>query len=318
MQTANYRINTIRRYDDTIIRKTEMTMARAGITYDQVARAAEEMKSAKENPTLKAIRDRLGSGGMGTIHKHLTAWSENQPKAPPVPVAIPESIARDLNVWVQAAANVSRAEADERAAEMKAVAEALTKENEQLEADRDALHLQIAALTTERDQEQALAQARAAEVERLTRDLERERDLAGKAQIEAAQAKLSLTTQQDQFAETKKSLTELTSIAEAERKARISAEKNAAVLEAERDAARKDAGRIAGLQEHLDAAHAKGERLQAEFDQRLSIERAGAEKVAAEAKAVAVSNADLKARLEAAEKIIARLDPPKDTLAPKK
>lgn len=291
-------------------------MARVGITYEQVAKAAQDLTFNKENPTLKAVREKLGTGGMGTIHKHLTAWMANQPKAPPIPVSIPETIAHDLNVWVQATANASRVEAENRVTEMGAVTEALTKENDQLEAERDALHLQIAALTTERDQEQALAQARAAEVERLTRDLERERDLAGKAQIEAAQAKLSLTTQQDQLAETKKSLIELTSVVEAERKARISAEKNAAVLEAERDAARKDAGRIAGLQEHLDAAYAKGDRLQAEFDQRLSIERAGAEKVAAEAKAVAVSNADLKARLEAAEKIIARLDPPKDTLAP--
>jgi hypothetical protein len=75
-------------------------------------------------------------------------------------------------------------------------------------------------------------------------------------------------------------------------------------LEVQRDAARRDAGRIAGLQEHLGPAHAKGQSLgEAEFDQRLSIDRRWP-KVVTEAKDVAVYDADhnLEARLGAAEK----------------
>jgi colicin import membrane protein len=91
-------------------------MGRVGITYDQVAAAADALLAETGNATLKAVRDRLGSGGMGTIHKHLTAWNANRPKEPAPPVELPADLARGISTWVTQAATAARAGAEEAAA----------------------------------------------------------------------------------------------------------------------------------------------------------------------------------------------------------
>ena len=50
-------------------------MARAGITYDQVAHRADAMAAEGRDPTIQGLREALGgTGSPNTIHKHLTAW----------------------------------------------------------------------------------------------------------------------------------------------------------------------------------------------------------------------------------------------------
>lgn len=50
-------------------------MARtSNITFGQVAQIADAMKAAGNRPTARAVRERIGSGSMGTIHKLLQQW----------------------------------------------------------------------------------------------------------------------------------------------------------------------------------------------------------------------------------------------------
>ncbi|WP_343878783.1 DNA-binding protein, partial [Cupriavidus pauculus] len=49
-------------------------MAREGITFEQVAAAADALVGEGQQPTIRAIRERLGTGSPNTVHKHLTAW----------------------------------------------------------------------------------------------------------------------------------------------------------------------------------------------------------------------------------------------------
>jgi colicin import membrane protein len=291
-------------------------MGRVGITYDQVAAAADAIAADGGSATLKAVRERLGTGGMSTIHKHLATWLANRPKQVAPVVELPGAIARELNSWVVQAATAARAESEESALQAQAAAAELARAGEVLEAERDELQEQIAELTTERDKAQATAAAHAAEIERLAKEVERERDLAGKAQIEAAQAKNRVESQTQLISELKETASKLNTTVASETDRRIKAEKDAAVLLAERDAARKEAEeertRIAGLQRHLDTAHEKAEKMQAEYEKRLGAERNTAENSGAEAKASAVENADLKARLEAAAVTIARLEKAKE------
>lgn len=50
-------------------------MARTtNITFGQVAQIADAMKAAGNRPTARAVRERIGSGSMGTIHKLLQQW----------------------------------------------------------------------------------------------------------------------------------------------------------------------------------------------------------------------------------------------------
>jgi colicin import membrane protein len=291
-------------------------MGRLGITYDQVAAAADALAANGGSATLKAVRDKLGTGGMSTIHKHLATWQANRPKQVAPVVELPGAITRELNAWVIQAATAARAESEESALQAQAAAAELARAGEVLEAERDELQQQIAELTTERDKAQATAAAHAAEIERLAKEVERERDVAGKAQIEAAQAKNRVESQTQLISELKETASKLNTTVASETDRRIKAEKDAAVLLAERDAARKEAEeertRIAGLQRHLDTAHDKAEKMQAEYEKRLGAERTAAEKSGAEAKASAVESANLKARLEAAEATIARLEKAKE------
>lgn len=49
-------------------------MPRNGITYEQVAKAADELVSNGEQPTTRLIRKKLGTGSPNTIQKHLSLW----------------------------------------------------------------------------------------------------------------------------------------------------------------------------------------------------------------------------------------------------
>ncbi len=53
-------------------------MARPGITYQDVATAALELKGQGKNPTIEGIRAVLGTGSIGTINNHLRKWKEVQ------------------------------------------------------------------------------------------------------------------------------------------------------------------------------------------------------------------------------------------------
>lgn len=57
-------------------------MARTGITYAQVAEAAEELKAKGIEPTMVLIRDSLGTGGFSTISTHLANWRTQQTVKP--------------------------------------------------------------------------------------------------------------------------------------------------------------------------------------------------------------------------------------------
>jgi hypothetical protein len=86
-------------------------------------------------------------------------------------------------------------------------------------------------------------------------------------------------------------------------RARIKAERDAAVLTAERDAARADADaervRIQGLQGHLDRAHHDMDVLRADCETRLAAARAAADRAANEFRSMEVENARMQTKLDA-------------------
>lgn len=52
-----------------------------GITYEQVQGAVKAIQAEGQQPTIRAIREHLGSGSLGTIHKYL-----HQPEPSPNPL----------------------------------------------------------------------------------------------------------------------------------------------------------------------------------------------------------------------------------------
>ena len=278
-------------------------MARQGITYNDVAVAAEALTAINPKPTLSEVRTQLGgTGSFTTIGRHFRAWEDNRPKIAPAPIEVPADVIQAMNRWALQTATTLRATAEESLARALKENDDLMRVLETSETERTDLAEQVLTLKTERDQEQATAEARGAEIDRLIQDNERERDLAGKAQVAAAEAQLRAESQTQHLAELKATVERLTAKIETESQARIDAERNAAVLTAERDAASKDVDqgheRIAGLEAHLVVAHQKTELIRAEYEKRLAeaaqaiaTERAGADKERRAAHAAAIENA---------------------------
>ena len=70
-------------------------MARIGITFEQVAAAADALTGAGQQPSIRAIREKLGdTGSPNTIHRHLVTWRSARPVAvAAVAPALPQPVA---------------------------------------------------------------------------------------------------------------------------------------------------------------------------------------------------------------------------------
>lgn len=125
-------------------------MGREGIGLEQVAAAADALVGEGQQPSIRAVRERLGTGSMNTIQKHLSAWRASRPSVAPVhelPPALSAAIAAEIE---RAAARV-RADYEARLEAAQGEAAELATAGEMIEGERDAMVEQVARLTRERD-----------------------------------------------------------------------------------------------------------------------------------------------------------------------
>ena len=137
-------------------------MAKALITADAVAAAADQLLAEGQDPTLILVQQRLGGGSYSTVKKYLDGWKtqrESPPPATPVPPALIEQAqlivtrlwgealrvddARIAQIQTEAQAQIQGAQ------HALAQAEAIIAQHE---ADAEAAQLQLAQLTAERSQ----------------------------------------------------------------------------------------------------------------------------------------------------------------------
>lgn len=69
-------------------------MARPGVTYSEVANAAQQLTAAGKTPTIEAIRRILGTGSNSTLGDHLRAWKAQQEQTQQI--AIKEHLPEEL------------------------------------------------------------------------------------------------------------------------------------------------------------------------------------------------------------------------------
>ena len=77
-------------------------MARPGVTYFEVAQAAEQLQADLQTPTIDRVRRKLGSGSNSTIAAHLKQWkAENMPFTSDVPKSTvpPALLAQIQSLW---------------------------------------------------------------------------------------------------------------------------------------------------------------------------------------------------------------------------
>ena len=216
-------------------------MPREGISYEQVAAAADFLVGASQSPTIRAIRERIGTGSPNTIQRHLSAWRDARPQQAAAALNLSEALSAAIATEIAKAAAQARAEVESRLVEAQTEAAELAAAGELLEQERDTLAEQVASLTTERDSATATAIERAAEIERQSQDLNRERSATEAARIEVAQARNKLESQAEKITEQTQQIEQLRAQLDAQTKDRVDAEKLAAVLGAKLEASEQRA-----------------------------------------------------------------------------
>ncbi len=112
-------------------------MARAGITFEQVAAVADAMVGAGQAPTINGVRDTLGTGSPNTVHKHLTAWRAARPQAVAAAVELPAELVNALGAEITRAAAKARGEIEGALVQAQAEASELATVGEALEGADD-------------------------------------------------------------------------------------------------------------------------------------------------------------------------------------
>ena len=269
-------------------------MARtSNITFGQVAQIADAMKAAGNRPTARSIRERIGSGSMGTIHRLLQQWQGKASEQDEETEAaeLPQHIQTALMDFIGTEIATACEPINEELQGAKDAAEELAGENVRLEAV-------IERLQTERDNAErnqatskALYDKTASELKDANAQLQIWADVIKNQEIELDRASRQLemlASYAPELSQAKAALAEMQEKAAA-------AEKEAAVFGAQ----------LAAKTEKAD-----------ELDARLKSAESRANAATEEAKQANNHYQAMAARLEAAAREIESLRKPKPTKAP--
>lgn len=205
-------------------------MAReATITQEQVNAAANALRAAGANVTVRAVRKELGDvGSQATVMRMLTVWKSNQVQVPEAPMALPASLQRVLADYLAQLVAEAKVELSADLAEQQQVNTDLGMENERLISQVDALQTELAACQSERDTLAGRAQQQDSDLQIARGEIEQERIAAAGVRTELAKALLRL----EALPRLEEELTAARAEAAMERANRIAAEQAAAVATA--------------------------------------------------------------------------------------
>jgi chromosome segregation ATPase len=210
-------------------------MARPGITYEEVAAAADALVADGERPTINAVRDALGTGSPNTIHRHLQAWKATQAPARREAARLPDELAVALAEEIERQAARARADAEQAALEAQQTADDLAAVGEELESQVADLTELAELLSGERDQVTDAHDKLLEERDRIASELDRERVALEREREQHADARnriITLTEQRDQL---KTELIEAQASVKQAVQGQVQAERDAAVLVAKLD-----------------------------------------------------------------------------------
>jgi colicin import membrane protein len=167
-------------------------MAREGLSFGQVAAAAEKMLANGINPTIKGVRDAIGTGSHNTVHKHLQAWRDARPQAVSIAAELPSGIINAINKELMEATALARSEYEERLTQAITEATELSVAGEALEDQNSELVERCAFIAIERDTLVGKSTELEVQVKALSADLDRERAALENARIEIAKSQITI------------------------------------------------------------------------------------------------------------------------------
>ena len=210
------------------------------ITIDQVISIAESLKAAGAKPSARAIRERHGSGSLGTIQKLLAQWEASHIRQLDATLALPPALQRAILDFMSQELATARSELESRLADAQQATQDLATENERQADDIEIKSELIDALQTEKSQQAGRLGQLESDLAGAQDEIQRERQAAEAARTELAKAQLRLEAMPRLEAD----LTALRSELVTERQARIAAEQTAAVVAARLEASERRAGEI--------------------------------------------------------------------------
>ena len=176
---------------------------RQGVTAEQIKAAADAIAAEGQSPTIRAVRERLGTGSPNTIQRHLSQWRESRPQVTQAAYELPAELVNAFGKELRRGAEAATADLRAELAEAHTEAKDLAETGEALENQIDELTGQAEALTHERDTAAADAAARVDQINGLADQLKQAQGAAEAARTEVATARVKIETQADQLAEIK-------------------------------------------------------------------------------------------------------------------
>jgi hypothetical protein len=204
----------------------------AAVNYEQVGAMAQQLQAEGLTPTAKLIRYRLGDvGSLGTIQKHLVDWRSNQGGAQPAVRMLPPEVQRAVFKFVDE--EVSRIND-----ELRQQAEQAERATADLAADNDEQTSLVSQLRAELAEQAMLRAKQDGQLTRLLDELKTAHEETLRARHEAELARQDLARIQSRLeaqAPLESELRQLRTEFEAQRDARVRAERDMAVLKAQKN-----------------------------------------------------------------------------------
>jgi chromosome segregation ATPase len=159
------------------------------------------------------------------ISRHLAAWRAAT-TPPPVPprAELPQDLVAGLARWAQQFAEEAGTGARETLALHEEELESLREAGEELEAERDRLHFDVAELTTARDEAVATLADRDEEIDRLNAELRNAKQVAMEALVGKAKDQLAIEGKDAQLADLRSQIEKNVTATAALSDARLAAE----------------------------------------------------------------------------------------------
>ena len=202
----------------------------ANITPDQVHAIADAIRAEGGKPTLRAVRERLGTGSMGTVSKHLQQWKAGQERQATTELALPPALQRAVLDFMATELAAARAPLEAELADQQQTAGDLATENERQATTIENQAGELEALAADKAASEGKAEQLAVDLATAKEETVRERQAAEQARTELAKAMLRLEAMPRLEAD----LTAIRAELGKERQGRIEAEQQAAVLTAQK------------------------------------------------------------------------------------
>lgn len=213
----------------------------ASITYEEVAAIAETIKAAGGKPSPRQIRERHGSGSLGTIHRLFQQWEAGLGRHAEGSVALPAPLQRAILDFVAHEVAAARANLEAKLADALVAANDLATENERQARRVDVLEDTSEVLRAEKATLTGKVAQLAADLDVTRDEAAQERRTAEATRTDLAKATLRL----EAIPALEKDIERLRNAIDAERTARTDAERAAATSDA----------KAAGLADRLADAH---------------------------------------------------------------